>query len=91
MDTFFYPGAKIRMATTKAKGVYSEVEFGVNDFIMFGKENAGIPEKFDVKFQDDVSQIFCADDYEYAMKSTTVMVSRAYCWRCWLRLFLMSL
>ena len=39
------PGAKIWMATTKAKHVYSDVKFGPDDFIMFGKESAGIPEE----------------------------------------------
>ena len=39
------PGAKIWFATTKAKRVYSEVSFGPDDYIMFGKESAGIPEE----------------------------------------------
>ena len=39
------PNAKIWMATTKAKHVYSDVEFGPDDYIMFGKESAGIPEE----------------------------------------------
>ena len=39
------PGAKIWMATTKAKHVYTDVSFGPDDFIMFGKESAGIPEE----------------------------------------------
>ena len=40
-----HPGAKIWMATTKARKVYTEVSFGMDDFIMFGKESAGIPEE----------------------------------------------
>lgn len=40
-----HPGAKIWMATTKAHQVYSDVKFGPDDFIMFGKETAGIPEE----------------------------------------------
>lgn len=32
-------------ATTKARQVYSEVHFGPDDYIMFGKESAGIPEE----------------------------------------------
>lgn len=40
-----HPGAKIWMATTKARQIYSEVSFGPDDFIMFGKESAGIPEE----------------------------------------------
>lgn len=39
------PGAKIWYATTKAKKCYTDVSFGPNDFIMFGKESAGIPEE----------------------------------------------
>ena len=39
------PGAKIWFATTKAKKVYSEVSFGPDDYIIFGKESAGIPEE----------------------------------------------
>ncbi|MDD3205071.1 MAG: tRNA (uridine(34)/cytosine(34)/5-carboxymethylaminomethyluridine(34)-2'-O)-methyltransferase TrmL [Lachnospiraceae bacterium] len=39
------PNAKIWMATTKAKHVYTDVDYGPDDFIMFGKESAGIPEE----------------------------------------------
>ena len=39
------PGAKIWMATTKARRTYTEVSYGPDDFIMFGKESAGIPEE----------------------------------------------
>lgn len=46
-----HPGAKIWMATTKAKHVYSEVAFGAEDYIMFGKESAGIPEEILVDYE----------------------------------------
>lgn len=39
------PNAKIFMATTKSKHIYTEVEYGEDDYIMFGKESAGIPEE----------------------------------------------
>jgi len=39
-----HPDGKIWMATTKAKQTYTEVAYGRDDFIMFGKESAGIPE-----------------------------------------------
>lgn len=39
------PGAVIWYATTKAERTYADVSFGKNDFIMFGKESAGIPEE----------------------------------------------
>ena len=46
------PGARIYMATTKARKAYAEVEYKGNDFIMFGKESAGIPEEILVKYED---------------------------------------
>ena len=36
---------KLWMATTKAHQVYSDVKIGPDDYIMFGKESAGIPEE----------------------------------------------
>ncbi|MBO4266854.1 MAG: tRNA (cytidine(34)-2'-O)-methyltransferase [Lachnospiraceae bacterium] len=36
---------RIWYATTKAKRTYTEVSFGPDDYIMFGKESAGIPEE----------------------------------------------
>ena len=38
-------GAKIYMATTKGKNVYTEVSYEPDCYIMFGKESAGIPEE----------------------------------------------
>ena len=37
------PGAKIYMATTKSRKVYTEVTYEPDCYIMFGKESAGIP------------------------------------------------
>ena len=37
--------AKLWMATTKARKVYTQATFGERDYIMFGKESAGIPEE----------------------------------------------
>lgn len=51
------PGAKIYMATTKAKKTYTEVEFGPDDFIMFGKESAGIPEEILVDYEETCIRI----------------------------------
>lgn len=46
------PEAKIFMATTKAKNIYSEVSYPKDAFIMFGKESAGIPEEILVNYKD---------------------------------------
>lgn len=52
-----HPGAKIWMATTKAKRIYTEAAFGPDDFIMFGKESAGIPEEILVQYQETAIRI----------------------------------
>ncbi len=39
------------MATTKAKRAYHEVSYGADDYIMFGKESAGIPEEILVDYE----------------------------------------
>ena len=46
------PGARIWYATTKAEKVYTEADFKEDDFIMFGKESAGIPEEILVDNKD---------------------------------------
>ncbi|HIW81613.1 MAG TPA: tRNA (cytidine(34)-2'-O)-methyltransferase [Candidatus Acetatifactor stercoripullorum] len=52
-----HPGAKIWMATTKAKRIYTEAAFGPDDFLMFGKESAGIPEEILVQYQETAIRI----------------------------------
>lgn len=51
------PGAKIWMATTKAKRMYTEVKYGPDDYIMFGKESAGIPEELLVENEEHCIRI----------------------------------
>lgn len=51
------PGAKIWYATTKAKHSYTDVKFGPDDYIMFGKESAGIPEEILVDNPDTCIRI----------------------------------
>ena len=51
------PGAKVWMATTKAQKMYTEVEFGPDDYIMFGKESAGIPEEILVENEENCIRI----------------------------------
>ena len=51
------PNAKIWMATTKAKHTYTEVSFGPDDYLMFGKESAGIPEEILVDYKETAIRI----------------------------------
>ena len=52
-----HPGARIWMATTKARHVYSDVSFAPDDYIMFGKESAGIPEEILVAHEETCIRI----------------------------------
>ena len=52
-----HPEAKIWMATTKAKRVYTEAVYGPDDYIMFGKESAGIPEEILVEYEENCIRI----------------------------------
>jgi len=51
------PGAKIFMATTKARRLYTEVSYGPDDFLMFGKESAGIPEELLLEHEESCVRI----------------------------------
>ena len=51
------PGAKIYMATTKGRHVYTEVNYEPDCYIMFGKESAGIPEEILVENEDHCVRI----------------------------------
>ena len=68
------PGAKLWMATTKAKQVYSDVEFGPDDFIMFGKESAGIPEEILIEHEQSCIRIPMLDDIRSLNLSNSVAI-----------------
>ena len=51
------PDAKIYMATTKGKHVYTEVSYEPDCYIMFGKESAGIPEEILIEHPEECIRI----------------------------------
>lgn len=69
-----HPNAKIWMATTKAKHVYSDVTFGEDDFIMFGKESAGIPEEILVDYEETCIRIPMLDEIRSLNLSNSVAI-----------------
>ncbi len=69
-----HPDAKVWMATTKAHKVYTEVEFGEDDYIMFGKESAGIPEEILVDNEDTCIRIPMLDDIRSLNLSNSVAI-----------------
>ena len=69
-----HPGAKIWYATTKAKRTYAEVSFAPDDFIMFGKESAGIPEEILVDNEETCIRIPMLDDIRSLNLSNSVAI-----------------
>jgi len=51
------PNARVVYASTKGQHIYSDFEFAANDYIMFGKESAGIPEEILVKHPNETVRI----------------------------------
>ncbi len=68
------PNAKIWFATTKAKHCYSDVSFGENDFIMFGRESAGIPEEILVSNEESCIRIPMNEDIRSLNLSNSVAI-----------------
>ena len=68
------PGIKLYMATTKAKKVYTEVDYEPDCYIMFGKESAGIPEEILVQHQEDCVRIPMVGDIRSLNLSNSVSI-----------------
>lgn len=51
------PKARVYMATTKAKKIYTEQHYEPDAYIMFGKESAGIPEEILLEHREDCVRI----------------------------------
>ena len=56
-DLEAHPDAKIWYCTTKAEKSYTEVQIGPEDYLMFGKESAGIPEEILVENREQCIRI----------------------------------
>lgn len=69
-----HPGARIWMATTKAKQVYTDVTYGADDFIMFGKESGGIPEEILVENEKTCIRIPMLDEIRSLNLSNAVAI-----------------
>ncbi len=65
---------RLWFATTKAKHLYCEADFGPDDYIMFGKESAGIPEEILVDHEDSCIRIPMGFDIRSLNLSNAVAV-----------------
>ena len=68
------PGAKIYMATTKARRVYTEVSYERDCYLMFGREDAGIPEEILLDHWDTTIRIPMLGDTRSLNLSNSVAI-----------------
>lgn len=68
------PGARIYMATTKAKRVYSDQKYEDGCYLMFGKESAGIPEEILVENEENAVRIPMYGDIRSLNLSNSVAI-----------------
>mgnify|MGYP002622821382 CR=1 FL=1 len=69
-----HPGAVIWKATTKARRTYADVTYGPDDYVMFGRESAGIPEEILVDDEEHCIRIPMAEDVRSLNLSNAVAV-----------------
>ena len=68
------PGARIYMATTKARQTYTDVRYEDGAYIMFGKESAGIPEEILMDYPETAVRIPMVADNRSLNLSNAVSV-----------------
>lgn len=68
------PNATIYMATTKSTKPYTKAVFKDNDFLMFGKESAGIPEEILVRYEETAIRIPMIGDIRSLNLSNSVSI-----------------
>lgn len=70
-----HPDAKIYYFTTKARNLYTEVDYPDEVFIMFGKESAGLPEELLVQHPDTCVRLPMREGLRSLNLSNTVAVA----------------
>lgn len=69
-----YPESKFYYATTKAEKSYADFAFGDNDFLVFGKETAGIPKSILESNKDTCIRIPMGEDLRSLNLSNAVAI-----------------
>ena len=68
------PGARLVMASTKGRRVYSDYPFRDGDYIVFGRESAGIPEEILIQYPEDTVRIPMIGDTRSLNLSNSVAI-----------------
>ena len=66
--------AKLYMATTKAKKIYTDFNYSNNDYIVFGKESAGIPEEILLNYKNTSIRIPMIENFRSLNLSNSVAI-----------------
>lgn len=73
-DRKTHPEAKIWYCTTKAERSYADVRIGQEDYLLFGKESAGIPEEILVENREQCIRIPMAGEIRSLNLSNAVAI-----------------
>lgn len=65
---------RIIMSTTKSHKNYTEIDYNIDDYIMFGKESAGIPEEILVDYEETSVRIPMTPDFRSLNLSNAVNI-----------------
>lgn len=65
---------RVFMATTKARRTYADVQYDADDYILFGKESAGIPEEMLVANEECCIRIPMSEDIRSLNLSNSVAI-----------------
>ena len=68
------PNANLYMATTKAKHVYTEVQYEKDCYVVFGKESSGIPEEILLKYPHTSIRIPMLEGYRSLNLANSVSI-----------------
>jgi len=69
-----YPDSNFYFATTKGTHVYTDVQYGKDDFLVFGKETKGIPEEILMQNLDHCIRIPIIDEARSLNLSNSVAI-----------------
>lgn len=69
-----HPSVSLYFATTKARRVYTEASYAPDDYIVFGKESAGIPEELLIRHPDRCIRIPMAGETRSLNLSNSVAI-----------------
>ncbi len=68
------PGANIYLSTTKGSVPYTQVEYAPNDYLVFGKETAGLPDEIREAYQSHCIRIPMGNQFRSLNLSNAVAI-----------------